>query len=149
MIAKRRSCGLPPSALLSRYACSSSRRTARLRAAGDAHLAVRLSTALLRHAEAALRELLRFAGPADQVLSRYFRSHRELGQRERAFIAEASFAVLRRRRSLEAAAAAAPGALLAGALARVPGFSGRALGELFDPELIERVRSAHADAMPE
>jgi len=108
---------------------------------------VRLSASLIRHAEAALRELSRFAGPADQVLSRYFRSHRELGQRERAFVAEASFAVLRRRRSLEAAAASAdPQALLAAALARVLGFSGRALGELVEPQLLERLRSARADA---
>ena len=110
---------------------------------------MRLGAALMRHAEAALGELLRFAGPADQVLSRYFRSHRELGQRERAFIAEASFAVLRRRRSLEAAAASdEPRALLTAALLRVLGFSGRALGELVEPGLIERVRGARADELP-
>ena len=110
---------------------------------------MRLGAALIGHAEAALGELLRFAGPADQVLSRYFRSHRELGQRERAFIAEASFAVLRRRRSLEAAAASdEPRALLTAALLRVLGFSGRALGELVEPGLIERVRGARADELP-
>ena len=110
---------------------------------------MRLGPALMRHAEAALGELMRFAGPADQVLSRYFRSHRELGQRERAFIAEASFAVLRRRRSLEAAAASGePRALLAAALLRVLGFSGRAVGDLVEPGLIERVRSARGDEWP-
>lgn len=108
---------------------------------------MKLAGALLRHAETALRELLRFAGPADQVLSRYFRAHAELGQRDRAFIAEAAFAVLRRRRSLEAAAGSAdPGALLGAALMRVLGISGRALGERVDAALIERVRSASADA---
>src|SRR5262249_3579911 len=97
-----------------------------------------------------LRELMRFAGPADQVLSRYFRAHGELGQRDRAFIAEACFAVLRRRRSLEAAAASTePRELLAAVLVRVLGFSGRALGELVRPELIERVRSARPDAWPD
>jgi len=111
---------------------------------------VKLAGAVYRHAEAALRELLRFAGPADQVLSRYFRSHGELGQRDRAFIAEASFAVLRRRRSLEAAAGSAePRALLAAALLRVLGFSGRALGELLEHELVERVRGARAEALPD
>ena len=110
---------------------------------------MRLGAALMRHAEAALGELMRFAGPADQVLSRYFRGHRELGQRERAFIAEASFAVLRRRRSLEAAAASGePRALLAAALLRVLGFSGRAVGDLVEPGLIERVRSARGDEWP-
>jgi 16S rRNA (cytosine967-C5)-methyltransferase len=111
---------------------------------------VKLAGALFRHAETALGELLRFTGPADQVLSRYFRAHGELGQRDRAFIAESCFAVLRRRRSLEAAAGCAePHALLAAALARVFGFSGRALGELVDTALIERVRSAHADEWPD
>ena len=110
---------------------------------------MRLGPALMRHAEAALGELMHFAGPADQVLSRYFRGHRELGQRERAFIAEANFAVLRRRRSLEAAAASGePRALLAAALLRVLGFSGRAVGDLVEPGLIERVRSARGDEWP-
>ncbi|MGH8669203.1 MAG: SAM-dependent methyltransferase, partial [Burkholderiales bacterium] len=60
--------------------------------------------------------MLLFTGPADEMLSAYFRQHRALGQQERAFVAEASFAVLRRRRSLEAAAgSAAPAALVAAA----------------------------------
>jgi len=42
---------------------------------------VKVNAALLAHAQAALAELLRFAGPADQVLTRYFRAHRALGQR--------------------------------------------------------------------
>jgi 16S rRNA (cytosine967-C5)-methyltransferase len=111
---------------------------------------VRPSAALLRHAEAALRELLGFAAPADQTLSRYFREHRELGQKDRAFVAEAAFAVLRRRRSLEAAAGTAePTALLIAALVRVLGLSGRALEGLADPELVRRIRSAAADALPD
>jgi len=111
---------------------------------------VKLAGALVRHAETALRELLRFAGPADQVLSRYFRAHAELGQRDRAFIAEASFAVLRRCRSLEAAAGSAdPGALLGAALMRVLGISGRALAEVLDAALVAHVRSASADAWPD
>ena len=111
---------------------------------------MKLAGALLRHAEAALRELLRFAGPADQVMSAYFRTNAELGHRDRAFIAEACFAVLRRRRSLEAAAGSAePQALLAAALTRVLGFSGRALGERTAAALVERVRSARADSWPD
>ena len=109
-----------------------------------------ISAALARHAEAALGELLRFAGPADQTLSRYFRQHRNLGHRDRAFIAEASFAVLRRRRSLEAAAGSdEPRALLTAALLRVLGYSGRSLAAVAEPALIERVRSARADAWPD
>ena len=85
--------------------------------------------ARLGHAERALSELLKFSRPADQALSAYFRSHRNLGQQDRAFIAETAFAVLRRKRSLEAAAgSAAPRDLAIAALVRVFGLSGRALG---------------------
>jgi len=111
---------------------------------------VKLTAELLSSAAAALEEMLRFSGPADQVLSRYFRSHRQLGQRERAFIAEADFAVLRRKRSLEAAAgSAAPHALLAAALLRVLGQSGRSLQGLFNDGLLTRIRAANNESFPE
>ena len=110
---------------------------------------MRLTAALLAHAGTALAEMLRFAGPADQVLSRYFRAHRQLGQRERAFVAETAFAVLRRKRSLEAAAGAAtPSALLVAALLRVFGHSARSLEGLADPDLLARVRAARSETMP-
>lgn len=106
--------------------------------------------ALLAHAEAALRELLRFSAPADQTLSRYFREHRQLGQKDRAFVAEATFAVLRRKRSLEALAGSeAPRPLLAAALLRVLGVSGRALEGAFDEALVRRVRGASDASLPE
>jgi len=102
---------------------------------------------LLAHAEAVLAQLLRFAGPADQTLSGYFRRHRQLGQRDRAFIAEAAYAVLRRKRTLEAAAAsAAPRALLVAALVRHVGLSGRALG--LESELVARIHVADARLQP-
>jgi 16S rRNA (cytosine967-C5)-methyltransferase len=108
---------------------------------------MRITPALLAHAERALAELLRFARPADQVLSAYFRSHPQLGPRERGLIAEASFAVLRRRRSLAAAAPTdEPRALLVAALARVLGFSARALEAVAAPAWIAAVRGAPADA---
>jgi 16S rRNA (cytosine967-C5)-methyltransferase len=103
----------------------------------------------LRHAASALSRLLQFSGPADETLSRYFREHRELGQKERAFVAEASFAVLRRLRSLEAAAgSAAPDALIAAAAMRVLGFSLRALDGLIEPQVAQRVRSFDPAALP-
>ena len=40
---------------------------------------------------------LRLEHPADAVVSRYFREHRQLGPRERATLAETAFAVLRRK----------------------------------------------------
>ena len=104
--------------------------------------------ARLAHAGDALAELLRFARPADQTLSAYFRRHRELGQQDRAFIAEAVFAVLRRRRSLESAAGSTePRALLIAALTRVFGLSGRALDA--DPGLVSRLRAFRAEALSE
>ena len=62
----------------------------------------RFTPALFAHAEAVLGLLLRFDYPADAVVSRYFREHRELGHADRAFVAETVFAALRRGRSLEA-----------------------------------------------
>ena len=103
---------------------------------------------LLRHAEAALQEILQLSGPADQALSRYFRGHRQLGQHDRAFIAEAAFAVLRRKRSLEAAAGSTrPDALLAAALLRVRSLS--SLQGLVDAPLAARLRAARADSLPD
>ncbi|HEX4927821.1 MAG TPA: RsmB/NOP family class I SAM-dependent RNA methyltransferase [Burkholderiales bacterium] len=111
---------------------------------------MRITPALLGHAERVLAELLCFARPADQVLSAYFRSHPELGPRERSLVAEASFAVLRRRRSLAAAVPAEePRALLVAALARVLGFSARALEEVAAPAWIASVRGVPADAWPD
>ena len=102
---------------------------------------MRQTPALLAHAVSALAELLSFSRPADQALSVYFRSHRELGQQDRAFIAETVFSVLRRKRSLEAAAgSAAPHALAIAALIRVFGLSGRALADS-DAALAARIKS--------
>ncbi|MCC6193898.1 MAG: hypothetical protein IT518_05455, partial [Burkholderiales bacterium] len=57
---------------------------------------------------AAIEEVRRFATPADTGLSAFFRAHRELGARDRAFVADAVFAYLRRKRSLEALAGIDP-----------------------------------------
>ncbi|NJD25159.1 MAG: RsmB/NOP family class I SAM-dependent RNA methyltransferase [Betaproteobacteria bacterium] len=62
----------------------------------------RFTPALFAHAEAVLGLLLRFEYPADGVVSRYFREHRQLGHADRAFVAETVFSVLRRGRSIEA-----------------------------------------------
>ena len=50
---------------------------------------------------AAIERVARLDVPADAALSAYFREHRELGVRDRAFVAEGAFAYLRRKRSLE------------------------------------------------
>lgn len=58
---------------------------------------MRLPPAIIGNTEEALREVMRFAGPADVVLSRFFREHPRLGGRERGMIAEAVYALLRHR----------------------------------------------------
>ena len=63
---------------------------------------MRLTPALFSHAEALLAELFASSFPADSVVSRYFRMNAKLGQGDRAFVAEAVYAVLRRKRSLAA-----------------------------------------------
>ena len=111
---------------------------------------MRVTPSLLGHAEAALAEILRFARPADQILSAQFRRHPELGPRERSLVAEAVFAVLRRRRSLAAAAGReAPHDLLLAALTRLLGFSGRALDAVADAAWVARVRGASSESLPD
>lgn len=63
---------------------------------------MRFSAALFNHTEALLSELLRSTFPADLVVSRYFRQHREMGHSDRGFVAETVYSVLRRKRSLSA-----------------------------------------------
>ena len=110
------------------------------------------SAALLDHVEALLAELLRFDRAADQAVSAYFRKHRNLGQRDRAFVAATAYAVLRRRRTLEVAAGtAAPRALAIAALVMVHGLSTRALEGVLtekERELVGSMRATRADALP-
>lgn len=56
---------------------------------------MRLPPAMIGHTESVLREVLRFTGPADGTLSRYFRENPRLGGRERGVIAEAIYGLLR------------------------------------------------------
>ncbi len=112
----------------------------------------RLTRAQLGLAASALAGLLEFSGPADEALSRFFRSHRALGRRERAFVAEAVYAAVRRKRSLEAAAGSAqPRALVIAALLRVLGMSGRSLDDALAADehaLVARIRATKLDALP-
>jgi len=67
--------------------------------------------ALLEHAAALLKRVLRFDQPADGVLSGYFREHHVLGGRERATLSETAYAVVRRRSLLQHLAASGRGPL--------------------------------------
>ena len=66
-----------------------------------------LAADLLNAAVAATAQLLSFAQPADAALSAFFRARRS-GARDRAFVAETAYAVLRRKRLLERLAASGP-----------------------------------------
>jgi 16S rRNA (cytosine967-C5)-methyltransferase len=96
---------------------------------------MRITAGLIDAATTALNLLLRFEHPADAVLSKFFRDNRSLGSRERGFVAETAYCILRRRRMLEhlLGAEATPRRLVLAALVRLCGISQRqlepALGE--------------------
>jgi 16S rRNA (cytosine967-C5)-methyltransferase len=64
---------------------------------------------LIRQAAMLLTNLLDFNSPADAKLSEFFRNNRELGTKERAFVAESVYGVLRRLRYLSAVTASEEG----------------------------------------
>ena len=55
---------------------------------------------LIRQAAMLLTEMLDFDRPADAIMSAFFRNNRDLGNKERAFIAESVYGVIRRLRFL-------------------------------------------------
>jgi 16S rRNA (cytosine967-C5)-methyltransferase len=101
-------------------------------------MAIKITAKMLASAAEVLRQLLTFTYPADSVLSGFFREHRELGQRERAFIAETVYTVLRRKRLLERLCGPSPTTwhLLLAALAKLNGFSQRQLADALDKDQI-------------
>ena len=108
-----------------------------------------LNPALLQLATQALDLVLDFKRPADAVLSAFFREHRKLGARDRAFVAEAVFGVLRRHRYLSVVVPAAnPRTLIIAWLIKARGMSGAALEKFARPELIDHIRTAKTDDLP-
>jgi len=99
-----------------------------------------------------LHRLLTFERPADAVLSAYFREQRT-GPRERAFVADTAYAVLRRLRTLEhLAEGRQPRRLILAALARFGGYTMRQLEALAKPDEIDwlkAVKAADLAALPE
>lgn len=107
-----------------------------------------ITAALLNAAVEATRELLNLSRPADACLSAFFRTHKS-GARDRAFIAEAAYSVLRRKRWL--AKLAGPGSpprlMVLLSLARLQGFSQRQIEAALSPA--ERDWLAKARQQPE
>ena len=88
----------------------------------------RVDPNLMRLAGMALADVLNNPGPADAKLGAFFRSNRELGNKERAFVAESVYGVLRRRALLtHLAGSEDPRKLLLALLLRVQGMSLRDL----------------------
>lgn len=100
---------------------------------------IRITPGMIDDAATALKKLLSFNQPADAVLSAFFHERRALGGRERGFIAETVYAVLRRRRLLERLAQpmVTPRRLILAALARINGLSQRQLAEAVTAEEAE------------
>lgn len=96
----------------------------------------------LETAITALRSILPLEAPADVLLSRFFREHPALGPKDRAFVAELVFGVLRNLRSLDTACGKPTPRLLAIAwLVRLQGMNMR--------ELAPYLRGPELDQVPE
>ena len=90
---------------------------------------------LLRLAGVALSDVLSNTGPADVKLGWFFKQNRELGTKDRAFIAESVYGVLRRKSFLTYVAGGDdPRKLLVAYLVRVLGMSTRDLAETLNAQ---------------
>ena len=100
----------------------------------------------------ALALALKFERPADAVLHEFFRAQRELGASDRAFVADAVYGVLRRKRTVELLAPdAAPREMLLAWLARLGGISVRELAPLLKQEelaWLAQLKAVPLDGLP-
>lgn len=104
-----------------------------------------------RAAADALAQILPMTQPADAVLSQYFRLNKQLGQQERAFVADTVFAILRRRYSLEFHTGAdTPRRMLLAYFSRIEGVSLRQLEPLFgaDGDWAAALKTPRAEEAP-
>lgn len=93
---------------------------------------------LMRQTAMLLNDLLQFDSPADAKLSEFFRHHRELGTKDRAWVAETAYGVLRRYRYLSTVTLEGPDdhedtrKLIIALLLKIEGKSIRDLDDLLD-----------------
>lgn len=113
---------------------------------------MRLPPAIIGSTEELLRQVLRFTGPADGTLSRYFRDHPRLGSRERGVIAEAIYGLLRNKLVYTSFAESGHGAMMRrmALLALADAVGVEALGGLTDQELewLQRVMDIDRQNLP-
>ena len=108
---------------------------------------------LIRQAAVMLSNLLEFNSPADVKLSEFFRNNRDLGTKERAFVAESVYGVLRRLRFLSTVTATddtdsddARKLVLAWML-RIQGMSIQKMEPMLSEQQIEWARTIKAKSM--
>ena len=115
-------------------------------------MTMRISPALFDQLVHALQIILPLRSPADLSLKFFFRDHPNLGSRDRAFIAESVYAVLRRRRLLESLARnGTPRELALLALLRLSGLSVRELAPLLkdgEEAWLAQSRAKPSDTLP-
>jgi len=106
----------------------------------------------LEAATEALQLVLKFERPADSVLHEFFRARHALGSRDRAFVAEAVYGVLRRKRTVDTLApGGSPRRMLLAYLARLGGISIRELAGALqqdEPSWLARVKSQPLEDLP-
>lgn len=100
---------------------------------------------LLRMTGIVLADVLSNTGPADVKLGLFFKQHRDLGTKDRAFVAESVYGVLRRKAFLMYVAEGNdPRKLLLAYLIRVLGTSTRDLSELLNAQQMEWAQAIKA-----
>ena len=117
---------------------------------------MKITTTQFEHAVTALVAVLRFDFPADAILSRYFREHRELGPTDRGFVAEAVYGVLRKKRLLDHVTGNSDGGgkareLLLAWLTRLQGLNARELEPILrrtDAAIVAAIKAAPAADLP-
>jgi 16S rRNA (cytosine967-C5)-methyltransferase len=113
---------------------------------------VAITRAQLDAAAEALELALRFDRPADSVLHDFFRKRHALGARDRAFVADTVYGVLRRKRTVDLLApAGGPRRMALAYLARVAGVSVRELTAVTDADerdWLAQVKSQSLENLP-
>lgn len=113
---------------------------------------MQIGPGLVKAATAAVGMVLPCSHPADAVLRDFFAGHRELGSRDRAFIADTAFAILRNRRLLQHLVPdATPRKLVLAALVKLQGHSLSQLDAVLgrgDLEWATKLKTADADCLP-
>ena len=107
-----------------------------------------LNSVTLKDVSDALNIMLPGVEPADVVLSRFFRENEQLGARDRAFVAETAFGVLRHKRLLETLSQHHTGRALAlSYFVRLGGVSLRQIGPLLKRDELEWLTAVKAADM--